>query len=297
MDARYTRICVASIRHFYPDIPIRLLVSGKLQPGLAEELRRYWDVGIADLPSRDDYGWGFVKLEPLFGPSGEKFLVLDSDTALAGPVLDVWHDTRARFLVDDEKQSEADTKRLYYDWEKLRKFDPCARPPRFVFNSGQWFGTAGVLTRADFEPWVEWTMPRKLRHPECFMPGDQGILNYVFNRKANLEDVQVDRRQIMLWPGRSMEGLDADGVLRKAASPRIVHWAGLKKARQQDMAGADLLNFFERIYYRRLPAGEAQRIFAGCRHTLSYLMLQAELRATLAFRKYASVGRASLGRI
>ena len=38
-DARYTRICVASVRYFYPEIPIRLLVGGALQRGLAAELR------------------------------------------------------------------------------------------------------------------------------------------------------------------------------------------------------------------------------------------------------------------
>src|SRR6266852_5165282 len=82
-DARYTRICVASVRYFYPDIPIRLLVGGHLQRGLARELQQYWNVGTADLP-RGEYGWGFVKLEALFAPPGERFLVLDSDTVLTG---------------------------------------------------------------------------------------------------------------------------------------------------------------------------------------------------------------------
>lgn len=287
-DSRYTRTCVASVRYFYPEVSIRLLVSGKLERGLSDELTRYWRVSTADLPNRGDYGWGFVKLEPLFGTPGEKFLVLDSDTVLTGPVLDVWYEPRAAFLVDDEQQSEEDTKRLYYDWEKVLAVDRCARPPRFVFNSGQWFGTAGVLTRSDFEPWVEWTMPRKLRHPEYFMPGDQGVLNYVFNRNA-LEGLPVEKRKIMCWPGHSMEGLDVDSVLNKAAPARIVHWAGLKKARQRDMAGADLLSFFENFYYERLPVGSGRRLFAGCMHTVLHQLREAEVRVKLAFRKYAVI--------
>ena len=171
-DARYTRTCVASIRYFYPEIPIRLLVGGRLQCGLANELRRYWGIGIADLPA-GDYGWGFVKLEPLFGPARERFLVLDSDTVLAGLVLEARNESRAPFLVDDEWQSEADTKGLYYDWEKVRKIDPDARPPQFLFNTGQWFGTAGVLSRDDFAPWAEWTMPRRLHHPERWKTASQ----------------------------------------------------------------------------------------------------------------------------
>lgn len=290
LDSRYTRICVASIRYFYPDIPIRLLVGGRLQRGFADEVQRHWDVGTADLP-RGDYGWGFVKLEPLFGQPGEKFLVLDSDTVLTGQVLDIWNEFPAPFLVDDEEQSDANTKRLYYDWEKVRKIDPNAQPPRFVFNSGQWFGTAGVLTRDDFAPWVEWTMPRKLRHPGLFMPGDQGILNYVFNCKVALEDLRVELRQIMRWPGYSMGGLDAETVARRTAMPLVVHWAGLKRARQQAMAGADVLAFFEKVYYERLPAGEARRLFAAYQAVLSHCADSARVKVRLASQKLTGVRR------
>jgi hypothetical protein len=286
-DARYTRICVASIRYFYPDLPVRLLVSGNLQPGLAEELRQYWAVGIADLPGKGEYGWGFVKLEPLFGRRGEKFLVLDSDTVLTGPVLNAWNDSRASFLVDDEEQSEADTIRLYYDWEKVRKVDPGALPPRFVFNSGQWFGTAGVLTRADFWPWVEWTIPRKTLPPGHFMNGEQGVLNYVLNRKVALQELHVERRRIMRWPAHSMVGLDAETVASRTATARIVHWAGLKKARVSDMAGGDLLAFFEKLYYERLPAGAARRFFAKYRDLVSYYAVSTRARMKLASRKLA----------
>jgi hypothetical protein len=51
-DARYTRICVASVRYFYPDVAIKLLAGGQLERGLADELR-FWNVGMADLPSGD----------------------------------------------------------------------------------------------------------------------------------------------------------------------------------------------------------------------------------------------------
>ncbi|MEP6740880.1 MAG: hypothetical protein ABJB61_00165, partial [bacterium] len=85
-DARLTRICVASIRYFYPDVPIRLLAGDILQRGLAKELKRYWGVELVDLPE-GDYGWGLVKLEPLFGPPGQSFLVMDVDTVMTGRLL------------------------------------------------------------------------------------------------------------------------------------------------------------------------------------------------------------------
>jgi hypothetical protein len=286
LDARFTRICVASIRFFYPEIPIRLLIGGRLQQDLAAELFEYWGVGTAEVPTVGDYGWGFVKLEVLFGPPGERFLVLDSDTVLTGRVFDLWDDNGASFLVDDEAQSEERAKTIYYDWEKVREIDPRAQPPRFLFNTGQWFGTAGILTREDFAPWLMWTMPRITTPANHFMNGDQGILNYVFNQKAALQGLRVERRQIMSWPAYYMEGLDAGTVSKGTAIPRIVHWAGLKKARQRDMLAADLLVFFEKFYYSRLPAGGMRRLFAGCQHVLSHKIGASRVHAKLAIRKY-----------
>lgn len=264
-DGRYTRICVASIRHFYPDAPLRLLVGGPLEPGLAEELERYWQVGIEDLPPRD-YGWGFVKLEPLFRRPGERFLVLDSDTVMAGPVLPTG-EADAPFVVDDETQPEDDTHRLYYDWRQMAQIDPAARAPEFVFNTGQWFGTSGVLKREDFEALVDWSGRPKLRH-ETLRNGDQGALNYVLNQKAALEGLPVERRKIMRWPGHGLDGLNADTIARKVAPPLVIHWAGMKKPRLGAMAGPDILRYFERAYYDRLPNGTALRITRAWRYVL-----------------------------
>lgn len=284
-DARYTRICVASIRYFYPEARIKLLAGAPLESGLKEELARYWDVGMADVPS-GAWGWGFIKLEPLFGPVGERFLVLDSDTAFAGEVLAAWADSSADFVVDDEQQSEADTRRLYYDWRKVAALDPAACPPRFVFNSGQWFGTAGILTRNDFALFVDWSeVPPKLRHPNLFMPGDQGVLNYVLNRKATVEGLKVERRKIMQWPGHGMAGISAATVTQRMAPARVVHWAGIKKARLGAMPGADVLRMFEKSYYARIPLGTYVRRARAARYACAAVLDRALTRARLLARR------------
>ena len=267
-DARYSRICVASIRYFYPDASVSLLPGGPLEAGLAKEMARFWDVGMAAVEARD-WGWGFVKLEPLFGLPGERFIVLDSDTTFGGLVLSAWEKSTANFLVDDESQSEANIRRLYYDWRQVVKIDPAARPPAFVFNSGQWFGTAGVLSRTDFEPWIDWSGPKPiLKHASYFMPGDQGILNYILNQKALLEGLSVDRKQIMRWPGHGMDDYTSTAVSDRSTPPRVIHWAGMKRPRLGAMAGADLLRFFEAYYYSRIPGGTTKRRAAGLRYPI-----------------------------
>jgi hypothetical protein len=264
-DARFTRICVASVRHCYPNVPIKLLVGGLLQRGLADELRRYWDVGIADVPE-GNYGWGFVKLEPLFGPAGERFLVLDSDTVMTGPVLALAGDHDADFIVDDETQSLERAKEIYYDCVRACEEDRPVPAPGFLFNTGQWFGRSGVLTREDFRGLIEWGFPRQVTRPSVFKNGEQGVLNFVVNEQHNNGRISVARVPLMRWPGQGMQGLDARAVARRSCPPLVVHWAGMKRTRQRDMVGTDLLNYFERHYYRRLPAGRARRILNGLRH-------------------------------
>jgi hypothetical protein len=287
-DARLTRICVASIRYFYPDVPIQILAGGLLQPGLEQELRKYWDVGLVNLPD-GDYGWGFVKLEPLFGPPGRKFMVVDADTVFTGCVLDIRAESDAPFIVDDEKLSDADSRRLYYDWDKLRGVDPKVRSARTAFNVGQWFGTAGLVKREEFDPLVEWTLPRRLRHQEHFMGGDQGVMNYVLLQKEAFEGLRIERQTLMRWPGKSMEGLDVESVASGAAPPLVVHWAGMKKTFLCKMVGGDLLQFFENSYYARLPAGRLRQILALWRHVWVQWSFAVSLQLKLRYRKWAGL--------
>lgn len=264
-DARLTRICLASIRYFYPDVPVKILAGDILQTGLAAELKRHWNVDVAELPE-GDYGWGLVKLEPLFGPPGQRFMVCDVDTVFTGKILDVRAGSDAPFFVDDEQLSDADFKRLYYDWDALASADPDVQSARKAFNVGQWFGTAGIVAREDFDGLVEWTMPRRLTRPEVFMGGDQGIINYVVLKKEALQGLKVDRHTFMRWPGNGMHDLTVDAVIGRTAPALVVHWAGMKSIFLRNMVGGDVLSFFEGYYYSRLPMGWLRRKLAFARH-------------------------------
>lgn len=283
-DARFTRTCVASIRYFHPDVPIRILPGERLESALLTELRRHWDVTLAKIGT-GAYGWGFVKLEPLFGQSGERFMVVDSDTVFTGPVLDAVR-SKAPFVVDDEVLSESDAHRLYYDGQKVREIDPAVPDPRGAFNTGQWFGTAGLLSRDDFEPWVDFSFPRRLRYPDRFMGGDQGVLNCVLLKKEANDGLLVERQTIMRWPGHSLDGLDVESVAARTAPPCVIHWAGMKTVLFRNSAGSDLLLFFERLYYQSLPAPRVRRAFDNCRHVCRQWKHYIRVRLTLACRKW-----------
>src|SRR5262249_34059206 len=284
-DGRLTRICVASIRYFYPHVPIKLLAGDILERGLVNELQKYWKVSVVDLPV-GDYGSGFIKLEPLFGPAGQRFMVLDPDTVFAGKVLEHRAQSDAPFIVDDEDLPDVNLKRLYYDWDSLREIDPKVQPARKAFNTGQWFGVAGIIKREDLDRWVEWTLPRRLRYPDRFMVGDQGVQNYVMLQKEALEGLRIERRAVMQWPGHSMAGIDVASVGNGIAPPMVVHWAGMKSIFLRNMTGSDLLMFFERYYYSKLPLGWLRRIFAQWRHVWINVEFEIGRRIKLRWRMW-----------
>ena len=111
-DLPLTRICVASIRYWYADVPIKLIKDTAAGDFNTQEIEDRWNVSVVDTGGRQ-FGWCFSKLEPLFFESKEKFLILDSDTVFTGPVLDMLASYDAPFVVDDETQSVEEIKRLY----------------------------------------------------------------------------------------------------------------------------------------------------------------------------------------
>lgn len=253
-DLRLTRICVASIRYWHPDIDIYLVKDEGAGQFATSELQRLWKVHILEI-GPGSFGWGFSKLEPLFLTESHKFLVLDADTVFTGPVLDALDKIDAEFIVDDETQPAEDVKRLYFDVGALCRIDPTFKPCGKNFNSGQWVGTSGIINREDFASVVEWSNPPRLKHPQIFMPGDQGVLNYVLERCANAGRCRLARTKLMLWAPRDISQLDLDALRRQSPYHQIIHWAGCKLYSKERMPRSDILDFFERQYYSRIPGG------------------------------------------
>src|SRR5262249_8446520 len=122
------------------------------------------------------------------------------------------------------------------------------------------------------------------RYP-FFKNGDQGVLNFVLNQKSRLDDLRVERRKIMRWPENSMKDVDAASVAARTAPALVVHWAGLKRERLKDMVGADLLSFFERCYYKKIPGGQVRRIAAIVTSAAAGHLRKAHAKTTNAIRR------------
>jgi hypothetical protein len=260
-DVRFTRACVASLRRWHPDVPVTLIKDRWFGDYDTLDIERHFGCDVWRGP-RDTFGWGFGKLEPLFGERPERFLVIDSDILFVGPALD----HLARFDGDFVVQREDDTApefvaTHYFDLARLQSVDPGFRFPGFTFNTGQWVGQSGLLSPADFEPWVEFASPPRLKDPETFKLGEQGLLNYLLIKGAAGGRWTLDRDRIMEVGSNPQVDAVRIADLGPASPHRfLIHWCGLRAADFGRMVRSDLWDHFERDFYARVPGGKFKRL-------------------------------------
>ena len=262
-DLRFTRILVASIRRWYPEIPIYLIKDLLYGPFDTREFEKEWQVSCLPTESRR-FGWGFAKLEPLFLPGRKRVLVLDSDIIFAGRVLEVLEACDSDFIVDHEDLPSSRIESNYFHLTALQKLDPNFVFPGFVFNTGQIVATTGLLRRQDFAPFVRWENPPELLQPDIFQFGEQGLLNYLLQKKAAVGEIFLSRLPFMETPKDSPASGERGSIVQEVQVDRLdesspyrflIHWCGLKKQRIGEMNRGDLLLHFERIYYAAIPWG------------------------------------------
>ena len=88
-DVWFCRICVASIRFYYPQVAI-MLIKDELN-GLfsTKDIEQYWNVELLKFEVTK-FGWSAAKMHLYTDPRflEEKFFVLDADIIMLGKLLD-----------------------------------------------------------------------------------------------------------------------------------------------------------------------------------------------------------------
>ena len=261
-DFRLTRICVASIRYWYPDIPIVLVKDLIYRDFDTSEIEKHYNVSVYPQKAKI-YGWGFSKLEVFMEQERKRFLMLDSDIILAGPILDLLEKQKEEWVVFDEPFKEEDLFRWYFDPAKIKELDAEFNFPNFTFNTGQLVGFTGMLKREDFDKFIEWGEPRIQRYRDAFtFGGEQPLLNYILMKKADQKQITLKRLNFMregLNP--ETQQLSIDRIVKKEGYPFIIHWHDKKpeimNPRMKKIPRNDILLHFEDLYYRGAGVGKA----------------------------------------
>ncbi len=259
-DLRYTQCCVASIRRWYPEMPISLVKDELRGAYGTRELEEAWDVSLFEgerpVPSGP---WG--KLEPLFLPGRRRCLILDSDIVFIGKVIESLEAVHADFVVEPWGSPAEHLARSYFDLAALKELDPDFVFPGRTFNAGQFVGTTGILRRRDFEPFVRFGDSPQMIQPEIFTGNDQGVLNYVLLKKAQVGELTLERLPFMLWAGsHPRRKVHTWKLTARSPYPYLVHWAGPKRKIFWRVRCGRLLRHFEACYYTRIPGGRRERL-------------------------------------
>lgn len=258
-DVRLTRSLIASIRMWYPDLPVCLIKDCLYGEFDTTEIEKYWNVSVLPTQQRH-FGWGVSKFEPLFLAVKQRFLVLDSDIVLAGPVLELLEQYSEDFIVQHEDPSKAFVGSHYFDLNALQQFDSQFVFPGFTFNTGQWVGTSGIFKRSDFDSFIQWSSPPVVKNPEVFKLGEQGLLNYFLMNKMLQGNVTLRRLLFMeVGDNPAVQSIHLDQLQTSSSYRFVIHWCGLRKPRIQDMCRGDIIQHFENLYYRRVPLGHLRK--------------------------------------
>ncbi|MEO5715657.1 MAG: hypothetical protein ABIT37_19415 [Luteolibacter sp.] len=263
-DFWQTKICVASIRHWYPDIPIFLLKDYLKGDFPTAEMEEKLNVSVIDL-KRKKFGWGVSKFEPYYFDKRERVLILDSDIIFVGPVLDRVEQFDEDFVLSCEFPEDPHAvwfKETYYDLKKLQEtLDPDFQYPGYVFNTGQLVCHTGLFKPEDFRDFVDYggEVP-VIKHNSVLACADQGILNYLLPTMEREGKVTIKADLYQIWSKSDLaKTFDLAEIKKGGGYPYMIHWAGDHSRCIRFLQRPDLLWFFQEQYYKRLPLGELKR--------------------------------------
>lgn len=263
-DYELACICVASIRHWYPDKPIWLIKDYQYGYFDTGALEKYYDVKIYPTKHRS-LGWGFGKLEVIIAPPVNRLLLIDADIVFAGRLLDRLEQYDEDLVVEKSELDSEGIGKCYYSIKGLQKIDPQFIEPGWGFNTGQIVITAGVIKRSDFDGLADWTK-RTVIHSDVFRLAEQGMLNYIVQKKLQEGKLTLVRDKFMLWPGEEVNTahIKLEDFASEGSHRELIHWAGLRWGKTiQQMPRADILNFFLREYQARVPHKKSAALFSN----------------------------------
>ncbi|MBB1284683.1 hypothetical protein HRH25_09895 [Flavisolibacter sp. BT320] len=279
-DLWLCRICVASIRYYYPDVKIYLLkdeLNGKFS---TKEVEKNWNVEQIKYPVKR-FGWGAAKMHFFCDQrfAERKFLVLDSDIVITGRILD--EPFLKRFdqdiIISEEYPVNPNSKwftQTYFDYDVIRSHDPDFTFGGFTFNTGQIFCKGSFLDPKIVEPYFNFNGMPSWKRMDLFPLVDQSVLNYVLPQQLKSGNIRIGRQSFMLWSETDrVKGLSLDEIKSGESLPFVIHWAGaFRTPLLGKMTRGDILSFFEKKYYEKIFGGAVLRYTRRIKPFIIYQM-------------------------
>jgi hypothetical protein len=281
-DYFLSKICVASIRYYYPSVKIFLVKDFLNGQFSTREMEKYFNVKILDL-GINKFGWCSAKIHLLISRQlgDDQYLVLDSDVVFIGYVLDklTKQVNSTDFIVSPENLTDLNSKQFkahYYNFSWVKSRFPSFRYPGYPFNGGQIVIQTGVIHPSDVSPFFQpdifpyWTSIANEHLPLR----DQSLLNILLPELQRQKRLRLVPIKFMWW-SESIEVrqlLDINEI-KNAKYPYIIHWAGSPRSRfLRNITRSDILYFFQHLYYNQVPFGNIRFVFANMINMLRFYL-------------------------
>jgi hypothetical protein len=280
-DFFLARICIASIRYYYPNINIELIKdpgNGKFNSG---ELEKYFNVKEVDLNIKK-MGWSGAKFHYLYQKQhGKKVLILDADIVYIGPFLErvlpsVASNDYVVSIDNNDISNKEWVRNTYFDIEAIEQAYPAYKYPGYFFNAGQIFLTMGSI---DENALNEFFNPGEYpfwQKKELFSMVDQSVYNYLLPALEAEQKIRLGKEKFMIW-AKSDEALKMllKEIEHKTLQSGLIHWAGcIRFTYVPKMVRGDILVFFENYYYSRIKRGGILRVFRKIIPLLDFYLRQ-----------------------
>lgn len=282
-DVWFCRICVASIRYYYPKVEILLLkdyLNGKFS---TKEIEETWNAEVIKF-SIKNFGWSAAKIHFYTDErfANQKFLVIDSDIVFVGRLLDQLF--VKNFDTDVIVSEEAHTnfksdwfKKTYYDYITIKSFDSEFEYPGYSFNCGQLFCKGNFILKKSVANYFNFSGNPSWKRTDIFPLVDQSLFNYLLPKLASLGSLKIGRENYMLWSESKglINEITISDLYGGTKYPYLIHWAGaLRTPVLSKMSRSDILNFFENYYYSQVKYGRMIRLKNNFRNKLILNMRQ-----------------------
>lgn len=258
-DFFMARICIASIRYYYSEIPVEIVKdtgNGKFN---TKELERYFNVTNIDI-GIEKLGWSGAKFHYLYQmPEGKKVLLLDADIVFIGPflkrLLPLIEQNDYVVSIDKETNPYAEwVKKDYFDTKKIEAYFPLYKYPGYFFNAGQIFVTTGSIDKNILNNYFNPHNYPYWKNKELFPAVDQSVYNYLLPTLSAQNKLKLATAEFMLWSkSKAVKNISLNKIKNKETDAGLIHWAGdAKNPLLKYMTRGDILKFFEKEYFKRI---------------------------------------------
>lgn len=267
-DLFFARICIASIRYYYPHINIEIVKDAGNGKFNTKEVEKYFNVSNVDL-KKEKMGWGGGKFHYLYTmPKGKKVLIMDADIVFVGNFIErlITDIGNNDYLVSIERTDDpyADwVKEIYFDTKKIEAQYPNYSFPGFFFNTGQVFLTGGAIDNKILDNFFDISSPPYWKNLPLFPLVDQSVYNYLLPTLASQNQLKLGTGEFMLWSKSNVvKELTLEDIKLKKLDIGLIHWAGdLRINSLTGMTRKDLLQFFEQNYYSKITHGYIKHMY------------------------------------